>query len=105
MSLFSTLFGGSTGGAERIDGAKARSLLSEGAVLVDVRSPGEFASGHIEGAQNVPVDRIATLQESVDTSTTVVVYCASGMRSARAGALLKNVGYDSVYDLGSISRW
>ncbi len=105
MSFFDRLFGGATPGAERVDGARARSLVSEGAALVDVRSPAEFASGHIDGALNVPVDRIATLEGQVAKDKPVVLYCASGMRSARAGALLKNVGYQTVYDLGSVSRW
>jgi phage shock protein E len=104
MTFLSKLFGGAAG-ADRIDGARARELVADGAHLVDVRSPGEFAGGHIQGAVNVPVDRIATLTDHVPLDATVVVHCASGMRSARAVGLLKKAGYDKVFDLGAGSRW
>ena len=70
--------------------------MAEGARLVDVRSPEEYAAKHIEGAENAPV-------ETVDSA--IVLYCASGRRSARAAAALRARGYTRVYDLGAMSSW
>ena len=102
MSWFSRLFGG---GVARIDGTRARRLVSAGALLVDVRSPAEFAGGHIEGARNVPVGDLASLQGTVSPDTVLVVCCASGVRSARARGRLEALGFAAVHDLGGLGRW
>lgn len=77
------------------------------AVLLDVRTEQEFASGHINGAVLIPVDeitaRLAELPE--DKNTPIIVYCRSGNRSATAARLLTKAGYRSVYDLGGINSW
>jgi len=88
-----------------VDSARARELVSQGATLVDVRSPGEFEGGHIEGAINVPVGELASKLGQIPKDRAVVVYCASGMRSAKAATALRDAGYQDVYDLGSMSRW
>lgn len=86
--------------------AKARALVEEGALLLDVRSPGEFLSGHVKGAMNIPVNELgARLGELGEKSKAVVVYCASGMRSATASGVLKRAGFTQVFDLGAMSRW
>jgi phage shock protein E len=87
--------------------AKAQALVAEGAVLVDVRSPGEFAAGHIEGARNIPVDTLATRTAELGppASTTVVVYCQSGARSTNAARTLRDAGFKSVHNLGPMSAW
>ncbi len=75
--------------------------LSPGTVVIDVRTPEEFASGHVEGALNIPVEfadfaqRIAEL----DPAATYAVYCRSGNRSAVATAEMNTLGYPHVYDL------
>jgi rhodanese-related sulfurtransferase len=85
--------------------ADARKLVEQGALLVDVRSPGEFAGGHLDGAINVPVDTIgARAAELVKKGKKIVVYCASGMRSGSAASALKRAGAE-VFDLGAMSRW
>ncbi len=90
----------------KITGQRARELVEKGAKLVDVRSPGEFSSGHIDGAENVPLDRIgAHAAALVKEDRAIVVYCASGMRSASAKRALKAAGAREVYDLGGMSRW
>ena len=90
MSFLSQLFGGSSSStsAERIDGARARALVAEGAFLLDVRTASEFRSGHIEGAVNIPVDQVARRVGELPKATPIVLYCRSGSRSTRAGALL-----------------
>lgn len=85
---------------------KARALVEGGARLVDVRSPAEHAAGHIEGSINVPVGELPRrLGELGDKSHPVVLYCASGMRSASAAGVLRRAGFAEVHDLGAMSRW
>lgn len=86
--------------------AAARELLSKGALLVDVRSPGEFSSAHIDGAKNIPVDALAGRSAELGrTDRTVILYCASGTRSALAKRTLRAAGFSSVHNLGAMSNW
>lgn len=87
-------------------GADARSLVEHGARLVDVRTAEEYASGHLEGAINVPVQELAArIGELGPTDGSIVVYCRSGARSARAAESLRRAGFTSIHDLGAMSRW
>ena len=89
-----------------ITSAAAREAVAAGAHLVDVRSAGEFAAGHLPGAVNVPVDQLRSrLGELGEKSVPVVVYCASGARSAMAARTLKANGFASVRNLGALSNW
>lgn len=84
----------------------ARALVAEGAKLIDVRTPEEFAAGHVQGAVNIPVDQLdRRLEEVGPSSTPVVVYCRSGVRSARAARVLRNAGFEAVHDVGAMSNW
>ncbi len=103
MSFFSSIFGG--GAPATIDGATARSLVAQGALLVDVRTPGEYAGGHVPGAQNVPVETLPAGAVTLPKDKVIVVYCRSGARSARAAGLLRAEGFATVHDLGSIASW
>lgn len=86
---------------------EARRLVNEeGALLLDVRTPEEFASGHLPGAVNVPVDQLPRrLDEVGSKDKPVVVYCRSGRRSAIAAETLQGGGFQSVHDLGAMSAW
>ncbi|HYV45387.1 MAG TPA: rhodanese-like domain-containing protein [Myxococcaceae bacterium] len=85
---------------------EAHRLVAGGALLLDVRSPEEFKSGHIDGAVNIPVqDLEARLGEVGPRERQVVVYCHSGMRSGRAAQVLRGAGYSGVRDLGPMERW
>lgn len=96
---------GPTGNApQTINGAEAHRLVASGATLVDVRTPGEFDSGHADGALNIPVDQLSSRLAEVPRDKVVVVYCASGMRSAQAASLLARSGY-RVRDLGTLDAW
>jgi rhodanese-related sulfurtransferase len=89
-----------------LDRNQAHELVAGGALLVDVRSPAEFASGHIDGARNVPVGEIAQrVSELGATDRPVIVYCASGTRSAMAKRTLTRAGFARVYNLGSMRNW
>ena len=89
-----------------VSGSEARSLVAKGALLLDVRTPGEFAGGHIEGAVNIPVQELEQrLVELGDKARPIVVYCRSGVRSSRAASMLKGAGHSATHDLGAMSRW
>ncbi len=88
----------------RVSGAQARAEVEAGAVLVDVRTPAEFASGSIPGARNLPLDRLEGQLGELDKAKKVVVFCRSGMRSARAATILRRHGFTAL-DLGPVSAW
>jgi rhodanese-related sulfurtransferase len=94
----------SSGG--RIHGIRAQQLVSAGALLLDVRSPQEFASGHIEGALNIPVQSLAKRMSELPQGKQLVVYCRSGRRSATATKLIHQARPKAeVYDLGAMSSY
>ncbi|MCK4741113.1 MAG: rhodanese-like domain-containing protein [Anaerolineales bacterium] len=74
-------------------------------LLIDVRTPEEFASGHIRNAINISVETLQTRLDEVPGGSPVVVYCRSGNRSASAAQILTENGYQQVYDLGGIRDW
>jgi rhodanese-related sulfurtransferase len=89
-----------------VSGAEARQLVQAGARLVDVRTPDEFAAGHVPGALNIPVQQLNTrVGELEPKDAAVVVYCRSGHRSGNAARMLKSAGFTAVHDLGPMSRW
>ncbi len=92
--------------AIRVSSSDARALVENGALLVDVRSEGEYADGAIEGSINIPIQELASrMDELGDRNREIVVYCQSGGRSAMAKRLLESNGFSKVHDLGSINRW
>lgn len=77
-------------------------LMQQGAIILDVRSKGEYAGGHIKGSINISVDQLSrNLDRLKDQNKTIITCCASGMRSASAKSFLKSKGYKSVYNGGS----
>lgn len=87
--------------------AKERLDSDEAIILVDVRSKEEFDSGHIEGAVLLPVDQIQKNAAEVfpDKDAVYFVYCRSGSRSGAATAMMVDLGYQNVFDLGGIIDW
>jgi phage shock protein E len=84
----------------------ARALVQAGALLLDVRSPEEFAAGHIAGAMNLPVQQLEQRRDDLGSrERPVVVYCRSGARSAQATSLLRGAGFAQVHDLGAMHNW
>jgi rhodanese-related sulfurtransferase len=73
-------------------------------LLIDVRSPGEYAAGHIPTAENTDYRVIGDRMADGDRDVPVVVYCRSGNRSGRAARTLSRLGY-TIVDFGGISRW
>lgn len=83
-----------------------RYAATRGAVLIDVRTPSEFAEGHIEGSKNIPLQSIHTAESAVaDKNSPLFVYCLSGARSRSAVRALRNLGYSDVTDLGGIMHY
>jgi phage shock protein E len=94
------------GRGREIQGAEARKLVAAGARLLDVRSSGEFAGGHLPGAVNIPVQELERrLAEAGPVDGEVVVYCRSGHRSSRAAELLRQHGFTKVHNLGPMTAW
>ena len=85
-----------------------RLIAARQVTILDVRTPDEFSAGHIAGAKNLNFndgDFQAKLQQ-LDKGQSYLVHCASGRRSAQAGAVMKKLGFKSVYDLaGGITAW
>ena len=74
--------------------------------IIDVRTPGEYAYGHIPTAINVPLNTIDTISDYVSSKDAkVIVYCQSGNRSKQAADQLLEIGYQKVFDLGGIQDW
>jgi rhodanese-related sulfurtransferase len=76
-------------------------LRREGAQLVDVRTPGEFAGGHAPGSVNIPLQELDARARELDPGRWVVVACASGTRSAMARRRLLGRGFKHVMNAGS----
>lgn len=88
-------------------GAKDK-IINENAVLLDVRTQDEYDKGHIDGAVLLTLDDINedSVKDVVESKKSVIiVYCQSGNRSSQAVTKLNKLGYDAVYDLGSINNW
>lgn len=94
--------GGKTIGVDEL----ARKLGEGDPVLVDVREPDEFASGHVPGAVNVPLGRLASCIEELDSDADIYLICQTGHRSATAAKFLKRVGFTNARSVkGGTSAW
>ena len=76
-------------------------LIQRGAVIIDVRSPAEFSSGHAAGSRNIPLADIEHATKDMDPERCIVVCCASGARSAVARRLLLRHGFQRVLNAGA----
>jgi rhodanese-related sulfurtransferase len=75
-------------------------LVKQGAVIIDVRSKGEYQSGHIKGSINIPVNTLSNNLGKLKKDHPVITCCASGMRSASAKSILKSNGFTEVHNGG-----
>jgi len=97
MDLLSMLFG-------KKENAALETALEEGAFLVDVRTPGEFASGSAEGAVNIPLDVVKDQISKFRNKKSIIVFCRSGNRSAMAKGTLERNGITNVLNGGSVQN-
>jgi phage shock protein E len=90
----------------QIPSKEALEYLRNGAMIIDVRSPSEFESGHILQAYNMPLDRIDVLAPSAlkDRNRVLLLHCSTGVRSRMAQKKLEDIGYKNVFNLGSYER-
>jgi phage shock protein E len=78
-------------------------LVGRGAQVVDVRTPGEYRSGHIKGSVNLPLQTLTSTMSRLSKSKPVITCCASGMRSASARQMLLSNGFSEVHNGGGWS--
>ena len=101
MSFLNGFFGPS------IDDLAAQARETPGSIMIDVRTPDEYRSGHIEGALSIPLVSIpATAATRLpNKNAPIYAYCLSGARSAQAVRELERQGYTNVVNMGGIGRW
>ena len=86
-------------GIKTIDYAQ---LVNDGAIILDVRTSGEFSTGHIKGSINIPVNSLSkNLAKLKAKNKPIITCCASGMRSASAKSILQSNSFSNVYNGGS----
>jgi len=94
---------------EQITPAEAKALMDseDGYIILDVRTPEEFAERHIEGAILIPDYEIGEKAESIltDKDQLILVYCRSGRRSKNAANELATLGYTNIKEFGGINDW
>lgn len=90
----------------QVSSKEAAEYLKNGAIVIDVRSPNEFESGHILQAYNMPLDRIEILVPTAvrDKNKPLLLHCSTGVRSRLAQKKLEEIGYKNVFNLGSYER-
>jgi len=91
MGLFSSLFGKSADFAQ---------LVKDGAIILDVRTPGEYAGGHIKGSKNIPLQSLQQNLSKIPKDKVIITCCASGMRSGSAKSILLSSGFKEVHNGG-----
>lgn len=94
---------------QKISASEAHDMMvSDKTVVLDVRTPEEYAAGHIVNARLLTLDTISeqtAAEAAPDKAEPVLVYCRSGVRSAEAARKLSGLGYEQVYDFGGIIDW
>lgn len=83
------------------DTTRMEKLIKEGAFLVDVRTPAEFAEGHVKGSTNIPLDQVASQLEKFKGKEQIIVFCRSGNRSGQAKMILEQNGIKNVTNGGT----
>jgi phage shock protein E len=86
--------------------AAARDWLNKGALVIDVRSEGEFQERHLPGAINIPLGQLREeiVRRAPDKEQPLLLHCLSGARSGLCRRILKQAGYGHVFNLGSYGR-
>lgn len=94
MNIFKALF-------KQTPAIDLAAIIAEGALLVDVRTPGEFASGHVKGSVNIPLDTVSSQLARFKNQKNIIVFCRSGNRSLQAKAILEQKGFTNVINGGA----
>ena len=92
--------------SDAVDPRRAAELVDAGSVeVLDVREPGEFASGHIAGGTNIPLASLSEQASSLDPGRPLLVHCQTGPRQTMAAAALEAAGYDVTLLAGGFEAW
>jgi rhodanese-related sulfurtransferase len=105
LLLLTSACSSGSGAVDKVDAAEAVEIIEAGEhTVIDVRTPAEFAAGHVEGAENLDVSAGTFEQqvERLDKDEEYVVYCQSGNRSAQAADLMADLGFTEIVDGGGI---
>jgi len=94
MGFFNNLFNA----GPKVD---LKELLANGAMLIDVRTRGEYAGGHGQNSKNIPLDELSKALPKLDKEKDIIVVCASGMRSGQAVSIMKQNGFTNCHNGGS----
>lgn len=93
----------------RVSQLQATQYMNQGKTLVlDVRNPDEFASGHLPGAKNIPIDELANRLSEIEKSKShvVITVCQTGVRSGTAVNILNKAGFEQAFSLdGGVAEW
>ncbi|MCK5922718.1 MAG: rhodanese-like domain-containing protein [Methylococcales bacterium] len=81
-----------------------KSIVDDGGVLVDVRSPMEYASGSLNGARNIPLAGLPNFMDDLPKDKPVLLFCVSGARSGAAQRYLAQQGYDA-HNIGAYASY
>jgi thioredoxin len=103
-----TVFGINAQSVQDVDAVKFKSLISPDALLLDVRTPGEYSRGHIQGSTNINISdpEFSSKVNMLQKDKTILVYCLSGSRSDAAAAYLSRQGFKKIYSLNrGIMTW
>lgn len=95
MGIFGNIFGGNS------NNGNLATLVNDGAFLVDVRTPGEFAEGNVKGSVNIPLDQVQDQLAKFKAKENIVVFCRSGNRSGQAKSILEQNGIKNVTNGGT----
>ena len=75
-------------------------ILANGGKIIDVRTYGEFSSGHVNGSVNIPLQNLQNEVQDLDTDQPYILVCASGNRSGSAKRMMENMGFTNIYNGG-----
>lgn len=85
---------------------EAKALIDGGIALLDVRTPEEYAAGHIKEAKLLPLQELEARLDELDKNTPYLLICRSGNRSGQAQEILKEAGFAKTYNtLGGMNEW
>ena len=90
---------------QHLDPVESKDRVDSGALLLDVRNPGEWRAGHAEGAAWIPMSDLAERQEELPTDREIVVICKTGARSGQVAQALVAAGYEAVNVAGGSEAW
>lgn len=95
-------------GATHVSAADAVRLINKGALVIDIRKPEEFETGHIVNARNVPLERVEKDENAIgkQKNKILLAVCADGSTAGRAAGHLRKTGYENAFSLkGGLAGW